>query len=54
LEEYEIFAQILKSEDTFETEGEKLLFEQTGFQDKSVREDMLQEEEFRTMNDKTI
>ena len=52
LEEYETFINILRSEDVFDNNVDRAFYEQSGYRDETVNEDVQQEEEFKKMYDK--
>ena len=52
LEEYETFINILRSEDVFDNNVDRAFYEQSGYRDETVNEDVQQEEEFQKMYDK--
>ena len=52
LEEYETFIKILRSEDVFDNNVDRAFYEQSGYRDETVNEDVQQEEEFQKMYDK--
>ena len=52
LEEYETFINILRSEDVFDNNVDRAFYEQSGYRDETVNEDVQQEDEFQKMYDK--
>ena len=52
LDEYEAFKAILESENAFETAAEKLFYDESGFEDEAVREDVEEIHRFENMFDR--